>query len=165
MIPILSDVPGPIVDYPFDTTRNAVHMVFNGVLDNYPSVRIILSHAGGFVPFAVARFCELRHSLDASGPPPEELLNKFKHFYWDTALSAGHAAFGSLLELADHGRILFGSDFPYASNAVASRFTEILDRETGLSADLLRAINVENVRDLLPRTGQLAPAASPGYRG
>jgi aminocarboxymuconate-semialdehyde decarboxylase len=135
MIPILGDVPGPIVDYPFDTTRNAVHMVFNGVLDRYPSVRIILSHAGGFVPFAVVRFCELRHALDLSGPSPEELLSKFRQFYWDTALSSGYAAFGSLLELADHRRILFGSDFPYASSSVAARFTEILDKDTGLSAN------------------------------
>ncbi|KAJ9475223.1 Amidohydro-rel domain-containing protein [Pseudozyma hubeiensis] len=37
-IPTLEGVPGPLVDYPFDTTRNAVHMVFNGVLDKYPKL-------------------------------------------------------------------------------------------------------------------------------
>ena len=77
-------------------------------------------------------------------------MSKFKQFYWDTALSSGCAAFGSLLELADHSQIMFGSDFPYAPTSVACRFTEILDKDTGLPPDLLRAINVGNVRDLLP---------------
>ncbi|MCW2659550.1 MAG: amidohydrolase [Mycobacterium sp.] len=47
-LPLLADVPGPLVDFPFDTTRNAVQMVFNGVLDTYPNVKIVLSHAGGW---------------------------------------------------------------------------------------------------------------------
>jgi 6-methylsalicylate decarboxylase len=77
------------VDYPFDTTRNAAHMVFNGVLDNYPNVKIILSHAGGFLPYAASRFCLLQAALEPQGPSPEELRAKFKRFYFDTALSSG----------------------------------------------------------------------------
>ena len=48
---------GPVLDYPFDTTRTAVQMVLNSVIARNPDVRIILSHAGGFLPYASHRVC------------------------------------------------------------------------------------------------------------
>ncbi|MGW7045523.1 amidohydrolase family protein [Streptomyces avermitilis] len=112
LIPRLADVPGPLVDYPFDTTRNAVQMVFSAVLDKYPNVKIILAHAGGFVPYAALRFCELQPALDPEGPTTEQLLAKFKLFYWDTALSSGPDAFPSFLAFADHQRIFLAATSP-----------------------------------------------------
>lgn len=76
----LPGVPGPLVDYPFESSRTAVHMVFNGVLDDYPRVKIILSHAGGFLPYAVTRFCLLQSGLDPHGASAEELEAKFRRF-------------------------------------------------------------------------------------
>ncbi|MFF1746365.1 amidohydrolase family protein [Streptomyces mirabilis] len=151
LIPLLADVPGPLVDYPFDTTRNAVQMVFSGVLDKYPNVKIILAHAGGFVPYAVLRFCELQPALDPEGPTTEQLLAKFKLFYWDTALSSGPAAFPSFLAFADRKRIFFGSDFPYAPAPVATRFTEILDTQSGLTDEQKAALNNGNAKKIFKR--------------
>jgi 6-methylsalicylate decarboxylase len=54
-LPQVDGVAGPLVDYRFDTTRTAVQLVLNGVVDRYPLVRIILAHAGGFVPYAPPR--------------------------------------------------------------------------------------------------------------
>lgn len=150
-LPPLAGVPGPLVDYPFDTTRNAVHMVFNGVLTRYPNVKIILSHAGGFVPYAALRFCLLQPALQPEGPTADELLAQFKLFYWDTALSSGKYAFATFREFADPERILFGSDYPYASSAVSAEFTRILDEETGLTAEQATAINSGNAKKLFPR--------------
>lgn len=147
----LPGVPGPLVDYPFDTTRNAVHMVFNGVLTRYPNVKIILSHAGGFVPYSALRFSLLQPALQPEGPTADELLAQFKLFYWDTALSSGKYAFGALTEFADPERILYGSDFPYASSDVSAEFTRILDEETGLTAEQATAINSGNARKLFRR--------------
>ncbi|WP_116200216.1 amidohydrolase family protein [Amycolatopsis circi] len=153
LVPLLPDVPGPLVDYPFDTTRNAVHMVFHGITERYPNVRIILSHAGGFVPFAALRFCQIQGALEPAGPTAEELLARFRSFYWDTALSSGEYAFGALARFADPARILYGSDFPYAPAEVGARFTEILDAESGLSPEQSLAIDSGNARALFPRLG------------
>ena len=38
-----------------DTTRAAFRLVRSGVVRRYPGVKIILSHAGGFVPYASHR--------------------------------------------------------------------------------------------------------------
>ena len=67
-IPIIEDIPGPIVDYPFDTTRTAVQLVLNGVVARSPRVKIILSHAGGFVPYAAHRFAELAPAVRPNVP-------------------------------------------------------------------------------------------------
>jgi hypothetical protein len=40
-----------------------------------------------------------------------------RRFYYDVALSASPAALPSLLEVADPGRITYGTDFPFAPSA------------------------------------------------
>jgi 6-methylsalicylate decarboxylase len=150
LIATLPDVPGPLVDYPYDSTRNAVHMVFNGVLDDFPNVTIILSHAGGFLPYAVTRFCLLRSALEPEGPSADELEAKFKKFHFDTALSSGPYAMPSLLAFADPTRIHYGSDFPYAPAVVGTRFTELLDTDPAI-AEHSSGIARDNALTLFPR--------------
>ena len=58
-LPPAAGVAPPMTDFPFETTRTGIQLVLNGILDRYPAVRIILSHAGGFLPYAALRFAEL----------------------------------------------------------------------------------------------------------
>ena len=64
---------------------------------------------------------------------PAEILASFQRFYFDTALSSGHAALPSLKAFAGSGRILFGSDFPYAPAGIGASFTAKLDAYDGLT--------------------------------
>ena len=45
-----------IVGLPFDTTIAAASLVFGGVLERYPRLKICLAHGGGFVPYQAGRF-------------------------------------------------------------------------------------------------------------
>jgi len=150
-LPTLAGVAGPMVDYPFDTTRAAVQLVLNGVVARYPGARIILAHAGGFLPYAAYRFAELAAVFRADTAAPDEILAKLKSFYFDTALSSSASALPSLLAFAGAERVLFGSDFPYAPANVGAAFVSKLDAYGGLSADARRAINHGNANNLLPR--------------
>jgi predicted TIM-barrel fold metal-dependent hydrolase len=145
---------GPLVDYPFDTTRTAVQLVLNGIVDRYPRARIILSHAGGFVPYASHRFAELAHVFRRDAADPADILKSFQRFYFDTALSSGPAALPSLMAFAQKDRILFGTDYPFAPGDVAASFTGKLDVYDRLTADEHSAINHGNAGILFPR---LAP--------
>jgi hypothetical protein len=49
-----------------------------------------------------------------------------KSFYFDTALSAP-SGFPSLLAFAPPGHVVFGTDYPYASEAVSKNFTRNMD--------------------------------------
>jgi 6-methylsalicylate decarboxylase len=153
-LPIVAGVAGPLVDYPFDTTRTAVQLVLNGIVERYPGARIILAHAGGFLPYASHRFAELARVFRPDAESPTDILASFQRFYFDTALSSGPAALPSLKAFAGSGRILFGSDFPYAPAEVGASFTGKLDAYDGLTADEHGAISHGNARTLFPR---LAP--------
>jgi 6-methylsalicylate decarboxylase len=126
-LPPVDGVAGPLVDYPFDTTRTAVQLVLNGIVDRYPGARIILAHAGGVVPYAAHRFAELAHVFRPDAAEPAYILASVQRFYFGTALSSSPAALPSLEALAEHGHILFGSDFPSAPTDVVAAFTRKLD--------------------------------------
>ena len=150
-LPTAAGVPGPLVDYPFDTTRAAVQLVLNGIVDRYPGARIILAHAGGFLPYASHRFAELARVFRPAAAKPADILATFQRFYFDTALSSGPAALPSLKAFAGSGHMVFGSDFPYAPAGIGASFTAKLDAGNGLTADEHRAINHGNACTLFPR--------------
>ncbi|KAF8592289.1 hypothetical protein K439DRAFT_398575 [Ramaria rubella] len=50
--PIVSQ---PIIDYPQQTTRTAVDLVFTGTLRAHPNLKLILSHVGGTLPYLADR--------------------------------------------------------------------------------------------------------------
>jgi 6-methylsalicylate decarboxylase len=150
-LPTSPGVAGPLVDYPFDTTRAAVQLVLNGVVDRHPGARIILAHAGGFLPYASHRFAELASVFRPDAAPSADILASFQRFYFDTALSSGPAALPTLNAFAGSDHILFGSDFPYAPAAVGASFTAKLDSYDGLTAVEHKAISHGNAGTLFPR--------------
>jgi predicted TIM-barrel fold metal-dependent hydrolase len=125
--------------------------VLNGIVDRYPGARIILAHAGGFVPYASHRFAELAHVFRPDAAKPSHVLASFQRYYFDTALSSSPAALPSLKAFAEDGRILFGTDFPFAPVDVVASFTAKLDAYGGLTSDEHRAISHGNAWTLFPR--------------
>lgn len=123
---IASTLPQPIVDYPIATTRTAVDLVMSKTLRRYPDVDIILSHAGGTVPFIAERAIgslvipAVSESLDYN---VLQAKKDFGRFYYDIALSTSTAQLHGLLDFADPSHILFGSDFPYAPQIAISALT------------------------------------------
>lgn len=156
--PELKGIPGPFVDFPFATTRAAVEMVMNGVMDRFENVRVILSHGGGFLPYAAHRFA----SFAVNGPPGKpasptydadfpRMLDKFRRFYLDTAIASSPSALPSLKAFADPSRILFGTDYPYAPGGVAETFTAMLDGSPLLTDVERQAIDRCSAEALFPR--------------
>jgi predicted TIM-barrel fold metal-dependent hydrolase len=150
-IAIIDGIPSPIVDYPFDTTRTAVQLVLNGVTARYKQVRIILSHAGGFLPYAADRFAELAPAVRTDVQATADLLESFHSFYFDTALSSSPASLLALQSFARPGHILYGSDFPYAPASVVASFTAQLGAFEDLSRQARAAIDNGGARKLFPR--------------
>lgn len=161
-LPPAAGVAPPMTDFPFQTTRTAVQLVLNGVVDRYPGARIILSHAGGFLPYAALRFAELARVFNPSAASPDTILASFRRFYFDTALSSG-PALPTLKAFAPSGHILFGTDSPY-DHGVSAAFTAALDADDSLTPDDQAAISHRNAQALFPRLARHdTPAA--GHRG
>jgi 6-methylsalicylate decarboxylase len=161
-----AELPGPTVpgippwatDFLLDTTRAAFLLVRNGIRHRYPHIRFILSHAGGFVPYASHRMA-LAITAD-TGRSPADALDEFSSFYFDTALSCSAAALPTLLAFAKPGHVTFGSDFPFAPPAASKLFAAGLETYPGLDAESRGAVDRTNALALFPRFGT-APAPAP----
>ncbi len=85
---------------------------------------------------------------------PRQILEDFRSFYYDTALSSSSPQLQALLEFADPSKILFGSDIPYAPLAVVLQITKNLDKFFSKKSDqhekILQAINHDNAKRLFP---------------
>jgi predicted TIM-barrel fold metal-dependent hydrolase len=130
--PAVPGVPPFAADFLLDTTRAAYRLVQSGVVRRYPRLKIILAHAGGFLPYASHRL--MAALLAEGGRTPGDLLDDLRSFWFDTALSGSPAALPSLLAFAKPGRVLYGSDWPYAPAPVVSYFTGQLDAYAALDA-------------------------------
>ncbi|MEU6404192.1 amidohydrolase family protein [Streptomyces sp. NPDC046985] len=144
-MPMLKELPSPLLDFPFETTRTAVHMVTHGVMKRYTNVTVILAHAGGFIPFASERFAIAgRFSPDVT---EEDMRTGMKRFYLDLALSSSPTSMPSLLSYADPTHLVYGSDFPFAPS---QEFADMLDAYP-LDTDQRAAVRRGNAERILPR--------------
>lgn len=156
--PAVDGVPAFATDFLLDTTRVAYLLVRNEVPRKYPNIRFILSHAGGFVPYASHRMAV--SIMSDTGRSMLDNLDDFASFYFDTALSSSAAALPSLLAFARPGHVTFGSDWPYAPVAAGKLFAAGLETYPGLNAAARAAIERSNALTLFPRFGAAPPPSA-----
>ena len=149
--PAVSGIPPWATDFLLDTTRAAYLLVRNGIRQKYPNIRFILSHGGGFVPYASHRMAMA--IMADTGRNPVGTLDELAGFYFDTALTSTPAALPTLLAFAKPGHITFGSDVPFAPVAVSAYYAAGLESHPGLTAAARAAINRDNALALFPRLG------------
>ncbi len=147
--PAVPGVPPFAADFLLDTTRAAYRLVQSGAVRRHPNLKLILSHAGGFLPYASHRL--MAAMLAEGGRSPVEILDDLQSFYFDTALSGSPATLPSLLAFAKPGHVLFGSDWPFAPAPAVSYFTGQLDAYAALGADGHAAIDRDNAAALFPK--------------
>jgi len=148
-------VPGFAAEFTFDTSRAVANLIWTGTVESCPSIRFILSHAGGTVPFLAWRWSllDLHPTIgpDLASRAPRGVMHYLRQFHYDTALSANPHALSSLWELVDSSHILFGSDFPFAPEPITQASIEgVAKFESFDEADRQR-IERDNALKLLPR--------------
>jgi aminocarboxymuconate-semialdehyde decarboxylase len=107
-----------IVGWPTETSVAVARLVFAGILDRYPRLKLVLAHGGGTLPYLLGRldlaysapYYEANPACRANiSQPPSSYL---KQIYYDTAVSSTKSLDFLIDQMgADH--VLFGSDFPY----------------------------------------------------
>ena len=102
-----------LIGNPLDTTIAAACLVFSGVLERHPSLKICLAHGGGFVPYQAGRFLHGWHvrkePKNKLPKPPTESLGRF---YFDTIVHSKEVL-EFLVGNAGVNRVLLGSDYPF----------------------------------------------------
>jgi uncharacterized protein len=109
--------------WPYDTSVAMVRMVFNGLLDRYPRLKIITHHLGGMIPFYDGRIGPGLQVLGSrtSDEDYSNILPSLKRphldymhdFYGDTALfGGGIQAVRCGLEFFSADHVVFATDTP-----------------------------------------------------
>jgi aminocarboxymuconate-semialdehyde decarboxylase len=100
-----------LVGYPADTTLAAGALIFGGIADRFPELRIVLVHAGGFYPYHAGRL-QRAHALLAEPRPATSALDALRWFRYDT-ITHMPQALGYLVGLVGADRVVLGSDAPF----------------------------------------------------
>ncbi len=102
-----------LIGFTQETTIAASRMVFSGLFERLPQLKIVLSHLGGHLPFIAERLAlghrvypECRTELSKSP------LETFKQFYMDTIPYAPQAT-QVAIKFAGVDKLLLGSDYPH----------------------------------------------------
>ena len=103
-----------LVGMPAETTRAICSMVFGGVFEKYPKLRIAFAHGGGSFPYTIGR---IEHGFNVRPDlvqidnkiNPREYLGKF----WVDSLVHDSSAFHFLMDMVGEDKICLGSDYPF----------------------------------------------------
>ncbi|HUC49596.1 MAG TPA: amidohydrolase family protein [Xanthobacteraceae bacterium] len=112
-----------VLGWPYETSVTLARLVFSGIIDRFPTLKIIAHHLGGVIPYLEGR---VGHSFDQLGARTSDedygavlrSLKKrpydyFKDFYADTAVEGARAATRCGLDFYGADRVLFASDCPF----------------------------------------------------
>ncbi len=102
-----------LIGNPLDTTIAAANLIFSGVLEKFPNLKVILAHGGGQLPYIFGR---LEHGYrvrpeckEAVAQSPRRFLN---NFYFDI-ITHSREALSYLVSLVGTDNVLLGTDYPY----------------------------------------------------
>lgn len=112
-------IPPFAVDFLLDTTRAALDLARSGTLERCAGLRIVLAHAGGFMPYAAQRMAPF-----AGGGDVQVGQSRLSRFHFDIALSSP-TALPSLFAFAEPDRVTFGSDSPFPPREVVAAMTRL----------------------------------------
>lgn len=112
-----------IFGWTYDSTAAMTRLVFAGLFDKYPTLKIITHHLGGLVPYTHGRILQGYNKVGKRSDAGRELLGKlkrhpydyFKMFYGDTATNGSVAALECGIDFFGVDRVLFASDMPFDS--------------------------------------------------
>ncbi|WP_369254830.1 amidohydrolase family protein [Streptomyces sp. R35] len=97
-------------------TENAValsHLIFSGVLDRHPELKLIAAHGGGYLPTHIGRSDHAWSTRSDAGAGCAHLPSSYlKRLYFDSLVHDPYVL-GELIRVAGADRVLLGSDFPF----------------------------------------------------
>ncbi len=109
--------------WPYETSVAMGRLVFSGIFDRHPDLKIITHHMGAMIPFCAGRVGGGLDQLGSRSDDPDDTaalgrlrkrpIDYFKMFYGDTALFGAWHAMESGLAFFGADHILFGTDMPF----------------------------------------------------
>ena len=134
-----------LVGMPAETSRAICSLIFSGVLERLPNLRVCFAHGGGSFPSTIGRIEHgflVRPDLCAVDNPrnPREYLGKI----WFDSLVHEPAMLRFLIELAGAEKIALGTDYPFPlGEEVAGSMIESMSFDEETKMKLLHGAALE----------------------
>jgi uncharacterized protein len=150
-----------VLGWPYETSVAMSRIVFSGLFDRLPDLRIITHHCGGMIPYFAGRAETLWAQLGSRTADEDysqvlkrmtkPLIEYFRMFYGDTVLSGSASALRCGLDFFGSDRVVFASDCPFDPEGgpmfIREGIRSIAD--LGLSREAERKIYYSNIAGLM----------------
>jgi len=152
--------------WPYETSVAMSRMVFSGLFDRHPNIKIITHHLGGMIPYFTGR---VGYGWDQLGSRTSDMdyksllrsmkkrpIDYFRNFYADTALFGAQAGTKCGLDFFGVDHVVFASDMPFepTPGLYARETIEVIEK-LGLNAEEKERIYRKNAERLL----KISPSA------
>jgi aminocarboxymuconate-semialdehyde decarboxylase len=136
-----------IIGNPLETTVATSHLIFDGVLERHPKLKIVLPHAGGYLAHYWARMDHAYKARpDTHGQMKKKPSSYLEKFYFDT-ITFDHGMLAHLIARFGADHVLLGTDYPYDMGV--DRPVQFIEGVKGLSAAESAGIQGGNAARLL----------------
>jgi aminocarboxymuconate-semialdehyde decarboxylase len=138
-----------VVGNPAETTLALSHLIFGGVLDRHPALRVVAAHGGGYLPTYPGRSDHahrMRDDARSCAAPPSAYLRRL----WFDSIVYDPTGLRHLIERVGADRVVLGSDFPFDMGLDDP--VGLLDAVDGLVAEERAAVAGANAEALLSAT-------------
>jgi predicted TIM-barrel fold metal-dependent hydrolase len=146
--------------WPYETSVAMSRLVFTGLFDRHPGIRIVTHHMGAMIPYFTGR---VGYGWDQLGTRTSDKdygallasmkkrpIDYFRSFFADTALFGGIAGMRCGLDFFGVDQVLFASDMPFEpSPGLYARETILGIEQLGLNAEQKQKIYSKNAKKLL----------------
>jgi len=142
-------VPTSFTEYPQDTNRAVMSLLFSGTFAKTRDIRFIFCHGGAAVPELAGRVAalskfQIRNLKDLA---PDGIDFELKRLHYEIANAAYAPNMAALLKYVSLSQVMFGTDYPYVK--VTDNVSDLL--HAGLTDAQIKAIDRDNALRLLPR--------------
>lgn len=100
------------VGQPVENAVALSHLIFSGVLDRHPRLKIVAAHGGGYLPTSIGRSdhaWRVRPDAHVCAHEPSSYLRRI----WFDTVVHDHQVLAHLVEVAGASQVVLGSDFPF----------------------------------------------------
>lgn len=102
-----------IIGHAFEATLATAHLIFNGVMERYPNLKVVVVHGGGYLPAYSGRIDHAwRAREDVREGVPQLPTEYLKRFFFDTMVFEPDQL-KYLIDTYGADHILLGTDYPY----------------------------------------------------
>ena len=103
-----------VFGWDYDSTQAVWRLIFGGVLDRYPTLKVVTHHLGNYIPF-FARRIEINFEWKLQEYLPRHISEYWANIYGDTAVDGTIGAFPCGYAFFGAERMLYGSDYPFGA--------------------------------------------------